>query len=196
MKYTNPSFEIKSLAIVGSSSIIMDNESGEDIDSHQHVMRFNRAPTEGYERHVGSKTTIRVVNGHVFECKEFTRWKEDQNFVTKIRNSKLILARDPQRAKNRSHIHDSVEIHIIRHIFGEVLAKWQLDLPTVGLMGILLAVHSGIKPKVYGWTTSPDEPMSHYFNQRSPTTSAFHKWEKELEVINQLAKEGKIVITS
>lgn len=34
-------------------------------DLHDYVMRFNHAPTQGYEVDVGRKTTIRVVNSQV-----------------------------------------------------------------------------------------------------------------------------------
>lgn len=35
------------------------------IDLHDIVMRFNHAPTDGYETDVGKKSTIRVVNSQV-----------------------------------------------------------------------------------------------------------------------------------
>lgn len=44
------------------------------VDSHDIVMRFNDAPTRGYETDVGHKTTIRVLNSQV-------RWLSNVAFV-------------------------------------------------------------------------------------------------------------------
>ena len=52
----------KSMAIVGSSPSVEQWDNGEYIDSHDIVVRFNRATTEGFERHVGSRTDIVVAN--------------------------------------------------------------------------------------------------------------------------------------
>ena len=53
-----PSF--KSCAVIGSGGVLLDYDHGAEIDSHDAIFRINRAPTVGFERHVGSKTTFRV----------------------------------------------------------------------------------------------------------------------------------------
>jgi len=42
-----------------------------DLDQHDLVLRFNNAPTKGYEKDVGSKTTIRILNSQVVTKPQF-----------------------------------------------------------------------------------------------------------------------------
>ncbi|XP_067629355.1 beta-galactoside alpha-2,6-sialyltransferase 1 isoform X2 [Eurosta solidaginis] len=57
--------DIETCAIVSSAGSISGSKLGRFIDTHDIVMRFNHAPTQGYEVDVGSKTTIRVLNSQV-----------------------------------------------------------------------------------------------------------------------------------
>ncbi|TNN34547.1 Beta-galactoside alpha-2,6-sialyltransferase 2 [Liparis tanakae] len=55
----------RSCAVVTSAGAILHSGLGKEIDNHDAVLRFNAAPTAGYERDVGNKTTIRVINSQI-----------------------------------------------------------------------------------------------------------------------------------
>jgi len=54
--------DFSSCAVVGSSGALGGSGLGAEIDSHGAVIRFNDAPTRGFEADVGSRTTLRVQN--------------------------------------------------------------------------------------------------------------------------------------
>ena len=51
-----------SCALVGNSGVLLQKDFGEQIDRHDQVFRFNLAPTEGYEKHVGSWSSHEILN--------------------------------------------------------------------------------------------------------------------------------------
>uniref|UniRef100_A0A8C4DJJ9 Beta-galactoside alpha-2,6-sialyltransferase 2 n=1 Tax=Dicentrarchus labrax TaxID=13489 RepID=A0A8C4DJJ9_DICLA len=52
-------------AVVASAGAVLRSSLGTEIDSHDAVLRFNAAPTKGFERDVGTKTTIRIINSQI-----------------------------------------------------------------------------------------------------------------------------------
>ena len=60
----------RSCAIVASSKALRGKKFGAKIDNHEVVMRMNGAPTKGYEKDVGFKTTFRVQHGGYFGWRE------------------------------------------------------------------------------------------------------------------------------
>lgn len=57
---TEPPLPIaQNCAVVSHSGGLLFHEHGEDIDSHERVIRFNSNPVNGFEKHVGKKTDVR-----------------------------------------------------------------------------------------------------------------------------------------
>nr|XP_032810396.1 beta-galactoside alpha-2,6-sialyltransferase 2-like [Petromyzon marinus] len=58
-------------AVVMNAGSLLRAQLGAEIDGHDAVMRFNSAPTAGYELHVGTKTSIRLINWQIVNQEEF-----------------------------------------------------------------------------------------------------------------------------
>ncbi|XP_025830591.1 beta-galactoside alpha-2,6-sialyltransferase 1, partial [Agrilus planipennis] len=69
----------KSCAVVASSGALRGSNLGRTIDSYNVVLRFNNAPTKGFESDVGRKTTLRIVNSQVVSKEGFLQSKLFEN---------------------------------------------------------------------------------------------------------------------
>lgn len=74
-----------STAIVGSSSFLLLHNYGYDIDQHDCVIRVNHAPVKSFRRHVGVKTTHRLIGPGVINMilNKYSKDKKSKLFSCK-----------------------------------------------------------------------------------------------------------------
>lgn len=59
---THPRYEFDTCAMVGNGGALLKTQLGSNIDMHSMVLRLNQAPTKGFHKFVGSRTTFRLLN--------------------------------------------------------------------------------------------------------------------------------------
>ena len=206
LKNVTPNFFVSQrLAIVGSSAALLDREDGELIDSFDDVARFNRSPTEGWEKHVGSKTTIRVANNHVFanvkhnvggdeNCDDWKPEGQPQNFIKDLKQQKiLLLNKDCSAWENKENHIDSTSTAFLgdyrcAEFYGGVMS------PSVGYAFIAIAIMNGIKPTLFGFgLLESDNKASHYWENKDKIISS-HGYGMERENIKKWQETEKLLI--
>jgi hypothetical protein len=206
IKNVTPSLFLKEkLAIVGSSSNLLNHSLGESIDSFDEVVRFNRAPTEGWENHVGSKTTLRVANNHVFanvkhnvggdeDCEDWKPQGQPQNFIKDLKNQKILLLNRDYSAweEKERHIDPSSTAFLGNYLCVESFGGTRS--PSVGYAFISLCIMNGIKPTLFGFgLTEDDEKASHYWENKDKIISS-HGYKLERENVRKWHEIEKLLI--
>ncbi len=132
-------------AIVASSKALKGKHLGMKIDSNEVVMRMNGAPTKGYEKDVGSKTTFRVQHGGYFG------WREKPEEVCV---GKWAAGRD-RRSHSELERMSRTKVHAINPNFArKSRTDWftkRGHLPTQGFRGLLILLASCKEVSVFGF---------------------------------------------
>ena len=190
------------IAIVGNSARLARHPRGLQIDAHEYVVRFNRAPVDSYEELVGSKEDLRVLNNHVFNNNKLDEqeWSDQpSNFVRNLRNKTLLyFASDLGPWFNyETNTHESCELYRVN--YGElqkVKNALKIDLDemfSVGVGFVCLCIISGIVPTLYGFDIESDSNRDHYWEVR-PTAGPCHNLSKEKDTLRHLEAQNKVII--
>ena len=199
-----------SVAIVGNSGNLLDHEYGELIDSHDFVIRFNAAPTKGYESNVGAKKNIRLINSHMFwavldnthfdveeTAKIFSKF--DRCALYKIENEIIVVKNHvpPDQftdviktveEKNNKMLFIDEQQH---NLYGFLLNTY----PTCGFFGLIFALKYFQKISCFGFSFFEDGwEKRHYFEKIKPHDTSCHNFENEKLFFHLLADHNLIKI--
>uniref|UniRef100_A0A8C7S0W9 ST3 beta-galactoside alpha-2,3-sialyltransferase 3a n=1 Tax=Oncorhynchus mykiss TaxID=8022 RepID=A0A8C7S0W9_ONCMY len=162
----------KKCIIMGNGGILANKSMGVKIDEYDVIARLNEAPVSGYEKDVGSKTTMRITypEGAIQKTE---RYEQGSLFVLSA--------------------FKALDFKWLRSI----IFKERLNIPTLGTVAITMALHNCDEVAVAGFgydMSTPHAPLHYYEKIRMAAIkeSWTHNISKEKEFLIKLVKAGVI----
>ena len=192
----------KTLAIVASSGTLLDTEYGDEIDKHDVVVRFNAARIKGFEKNVGTKTDVRILNGHAFNNSTGNDiCFGDNNFIPTLENECFIIKSfSSQEFIEGTIMHSNKNYLNFLHpsFLGYCNSLVSSPEASCGLMGIMLALTLGYKPTLYGYGFYKESnDRVHYWEEVNPnwkSEGTSHKFKEEEELIKNFEHFNQLII--
>ncbi|XP_077867036.1 beta-galactoside alpha-2,6-sialyltransferase 2-like [Saccoglossus kowalevskii] len=208
-------------AVIGSSYFLLGSKLGKEIDSHDAVLRFNDALVTGFERDVGSKTTIRLINSQMLVKKKKNAsllkalnvnstlfvWKaggRDENLMKWYTVSKDMFNNYIKWCIHRPEQCPYVINPSVLWKCWDIIQRYTKErmkniVPTTGFTGIHLMHHICESIDVYGYVT-PTNTNCHYYDVHKCPRLAWHPVEAEKNFLktlhvgneNDLSVKGKL----
>ncbi|XP_071763021.1 ST3 beta-galactoside alpha-2,3-sialyltransferase 3a isoform X2 [Centroberyx gerrardi] len=211
----------KRCIIIGNGGILANRSLGQRIDEFDVVARLNEAPVKGFEKDVGSKTTMRITypEGAIQKTERYERqslfvlsafkaldfkWLRHMVFNQKLRSTdgfwKSVarhVPREPSdiRILNPYFIQEaSFKLIGLPHNNGQM---GRGNIPTLGSVAITMALHNCDEVAVAGFgynMSTPHAPLHYYEKIRMSAIkeSWTHNISKEKEFLVKLVKAGVI----
>ncbi|XP_051987022.1 LOW QUALITY PROTEIN: ST3 beta-galactoside alpha-2,3-sialyltransferase 3a [Xyrauchen texanus] len=211
----------KRCIIIGNGGILLSKSLGSRIDGYDVVVRLNSAPVSGFEKYVGSKTTMRITypEGSIQKLAQYEKyslfvlsafksmdfkWLRDIVFNERPRTTEgfwksvaLGIPREPvdMRILNPYFIQEAAFRLIgLPHNNG---LMGRGNIPTLGAVAITMALHNCDEVAVAGFgydLNSPNAPVHYYetLKMSAIKESWTHDIPKEKEFLRKLVKGGVI----
>ncbi|KAM3601000.1 uncharacterized protein V6R79_005833 [Siganus canaliculatus] len=200
----------KSCAVVSSAGSLLNSGLGTKIDSHDAVLRFNAAPTAGYEKDVGNKTTLRLINSQVMASDDFhflsnsmynsgvlvawdpftadpTQWysKTDYPIFTQYESYRKLHPEQPFYI-----LHPRYEWQLWRQIQDNTAEHIQKNPPSSGMLGIVMMMSLCEELHVYEFLPSRRKTdLCHYYQHffdAACTLGAYHPLMYEKNLVTRM----------
>lgn len=183
----------KSIAIVGNGTQLKGSKKGNEIDSHDIVIRFNKFVTKGFEEDCGSKTNIWVTNTFLQEAINV----DDLDFV--ILNTAFLYWNCKINAQFvKKIIKNNDRVHVLPYEtlkYARECFETDFYCPTTGA-SLILTLYMQLKNfnKIdfygFGFLNEEFKPLDHYYTKVSKRHSLkaqiFHNFEEECRFLKRL----------
>ncbi|XP_044054973.1 ST3 beta-galactoside alpha-2,3-sialyltransferase 3a isoform X1 [Siniperca chuatsi] len=215
------SMNCKTCIIIGNGGILTNKSLGQRIDKFDVVVRLNEAPVKGFEKDVGSKTTIRITypEGAIqkteryetqslfvlsaFKALDF-KWLRHMVFNQRLRSTdgfwKSVARHVPREPSNMRILNPYFIQEASFKLIGLPHNNGQMgrgNIPTLGTVAITMALHNCDEVAVAGFgynMSTPRAPLHYYEKIRMSAIkeSWTHNISKEKEFLMKLVKAGVI----
>ncbi|XP_040889139.1 ST3 beta-galactoside alpha-2,3-sialyltransferase 8 [Toxotes jaculatrix] len=195
----------RSCAVVGNSGNLRGSRNGKLIDSHNSVIRMNKAVTKGFEKDVGNRTThhflypesaVDVARGVSLVLLPFKL--RDLEWLTSALSTGQVKM-TYMRVKERVEADKDKVLVVNPEFFKYVHDHWTENhgrYPSTGMLAIIFALHTCDKVSVFGYGADKQGNWHHYWEENRYAgafrKTGVHSADFETKVILHLAKEGKI----
>tara|TARA_Y100000389_G_scaffold147641_1_gene146560 strand:- start:32490 stop:33155 length:666 start_codon:yes stop_codon:yes gene_type:complete len=194
------------ICVVGSSKNILKKNNGLLINKFKEIIRFNRSITKCYTKNVGSKTTLRVLNNHVFLNYKIWDLTPTEQFFAKNLKKTNILITAPQMIACHDFRKNKVESNnyfflnskkilfysLFRFLFNPKLVYMISNLIynnknlSAGMSFIMCLILSNFIPTLFGFDLTEDmKNRSHYY-QKAEKPGNVHNLDLEHKILNEL----------
>ena len=190
-----------SISVVGNSGILKNRNDAAAIDTNDHVMRFNHALVEGFEKICGSKETFRFINEHSLNHHDDNLLKElktdfpstRENYIDDFENLNIIIkfhGETPTTDCSQS-IERLCKKNKVATIAPE-LFKFCSDTigrsPSAGFLGIVVALNHYKKVHCFGFNFNQNENVDKHYFESGNKTGGTHDFHQEHQIITELSK--------
>ncbi|XP_072529637.1 CMP-N-acetylneuraminate-beta-galactosamide-alpha-2,3-sialyltransferase 1-like [Salminus brasiliensis] len=192
-------------AVVGNSGNLERSHYGPLIDAHDFVIRMNTAPTTGYEKDVGSKTTHRAIypesavdidnSTHLvlipFKILDL-QWLISIFTTKHIKHTYIPVKTTIQADKDKVMI---LHPEFIRYTHENWLQKHG-RYPSTGFIMLVFSLHVCDQVNVFGFGARNDGNWHHYFDKKYGIfhNGGPHSGSTEYNIILELQQKNKIQI--
>ncbi|XP_005872828.1 PREDICTED: CMP-N-acetylneuraminate-beta-galactosamide-alpha-2,3-sialyltransferase 1 [Myotis brandtii] len=194
-------------AVVGNSGNLRESWYGPHIDSHDFVLRMNKAPTTGFEADVGSKTTH-----HFVYPESFRELAENVSMVLvpfKTLDLEWVVSATTTGTISHTYVPVPSKIKVKKDqilIYHPAFIKYVFDswlqghgrYPSTGILSVIFSLHICDEVDLYGFGADSRGNWHHYW-ENNPSAGAFrktgvHDGDFESNVTTTLASIHKIRI--